>query len=211
MEYDDTALIRATYSKFCSSEDGMDIFQFQKMASTIIKFSDVVADKKNRRKSGANSTILPEVLRAVFAYYDTRLKSLLSVEDVMVWWNDSNKLWLFSDKGGEIIVQAYDLFMRHSSVVKNSIRTLVPVVTPKTPRKNSNPEERKLTRVVSELPKEASKQLDYIPRNMSYSQFETLLENKNIPHDETTFDAHDANNDGMMNFYEFVRWLGWVK
>lgn len=46
-------------------------------------------------------------------------------------------------------------------------------------------------------------------KTLSYNNFERLLDDLNIPHDDQTFDALDEDGDGLMNFTEFVDWLGW--
>ncbi len=45
---------------------------------------------------------------------------------------------------------------------------------------------------------------------MTFDNFELLLEHKNIGHQDNTFDRIDINEDGLVNFHEFFNWLKWV-
>lgn len=47
--------------------------------------------------------------------------------------------------------------------------------------------------------------------SMTYHEFEKLLDDRDISHDESVFDRLDTDGDGLMNFKEFVKWLGWLK
>ena len=193
MKYDDSQdLIKAAYKKF--APDGkMDILQFSKLASNVIKFSDEIADKKNKRKSGANSTIDPGVLAAVFAYYDNKSLGWLGINEVIKWWNDPCKLFIFSLKGGKVMKDAYEFFI-HNSTKSDGISMKV-----------TDTGSVKLGSV------KITSMTEYIPRIMTFSQFENFLDSHEISHNDTTFDQHDANEDGLLNFCEFVNWLGWIK
>jgi len=48
-------------------------------------------------------------------------------------------------------------------------------------------------------------------KTLSYLQFEQLAIDNNIEYYESAFDTIDADQDGVMNFKEFVVWLGWFK
>lgn len=45
--------------------------------------------------------------------------------------------------------------------------------------------------------------------NMTYSQFNNLMEELNIRYSEYDFDALDTNGDGLLSFCEFINWLNW--
>ncbi len=45
---------------------------------------------------------------------------------------------------------------------------------------------------------------------MTFNDFERLLEDKKIAHKESTFDGIDRNDDGLVSFREFFDWLHWV-
>ena len=44
---------------------------------------------------------------------------------------------------------------------------------------------------------------------MTFSEFESLLSDKMIEHDESVFDHLDKDGDGLMSFREFAGWLNW--
>lgn len=45
---------------------------------------------------------------------------------------------------------------------------------------------------------------------LTYEEFENLLESLNVAHQETTFDINDVDGNGLMSFNEFFLWLKWV-
>lgn len=46
-------------------------------------------------------------------------------------------------------------------------------------------------------------------KTMTYTNFERLLGDLRLAHDEYTFDILDEDQDGLMNFREFIDWLKW--
>ncbi len=44
---------------------------------------------------------------------------------------------------------------------------------------------------------------------MSFAEFESLLDDLQIRHDEAAFDELDDDGDGLMGFAEFIDWLDW--
>lgn len=44
---------------------------------------------------------------------------------------------------------------------------------------------------------------------MSYTQFESLLDKLGIEYTDDTFDDLDQNEDGLLSFSEFCKWLDW--
>jgi len=46
-------------------------------------------------------------------------------------------------------------------------------------------------------------------KGISFKEFETLMEELEIPYNNDSFDNLDTNEDGLMNFPEFVDWLKW--
>lgn len=46
---------------------------------------------------------------------------------------------------------------------------------------------------------------------LSYDEFERLLNSIGISHRESTFDEIDKDGDGLLSFGEFVDWLGWLE
>lgn len=44
---------------------------------------------------------------------------------------------------------------------------------------------------------------------MSFTEFEALLDDMQIQHDESAFDEIDDDGDGLMSFTEFIDWLDW--
>ncbi len=45
---------------------------------------------------------------------------------------------------------------------------------------------------------------------MRYNEFENMLEALGVEHRESIFDELDRDGDGLLNFTEFVDWLGWL-
>jgi Ca2+-binding EF-hand superfamily protein len=45
--------------------------------------------------------------------------------------------------------------------------------------------------------------------NMTYSQFENMMDMLDIPHTEDAFDDLDTDGDGLLSFSEFIDWLKW--
>ena len=48
-------------------------------------------------------------------------------------------------------------------------------------------------------------------KTLTYTSFEKLLDDNKIRHDDNTFDMFDKNEDGLMNFNEFIELIGWLK
>ncbi len=46
-------------------------------------------------------------------------------------------------------------------------------------------------------------------RKMTYNQFENMMDELGISHTEFDFDVLDNNNDGLLSFEEFCKWLNW--
>jgi len=44
---------------------------------------------------------------------------------------------------------------------------------------------------------------------LSFTEFETLLEDLYFYHSDTIFDEIDVDGDGLVSFTEFADWLGW--
>lgn len=45
--------------------------------------------------------------------------------------------------------------------------------------------------------------------NMTYLQFNNMMDELGLEHDEYTFDLLDVNDDGLLSFSEFLQWLNW--
>lgn len=45
---------------------------------------------------------------------------------------------------------------------------------------------------------------------LTYNEFEELLEYLKLEHNELCFDEIDDNSDGLLSFREFCNWLNWV-
>lgn len=46
-------------------------------------------------------------------------------------------------------------------------------------------------------------------QGMSYEQFNNMLDELEISHDDYAFDALDCDEDGVLSFEEFCKWLDW--
>lgn len=49
-----------------------------------------------------------------------------------------------------------------------------------------------------------------VKKGMNFDEFEKLLSDHKINHDESTFDMIDKDEDGLISFKEFMDWLNWV-
>jgi Ca2+-binding EF-hand superfamily protein len=49
-----------------------------------------------------------------------------------------------------------------------------------------------------------------VKKGMNFSEFEKLLMDHKINHDESAFDLIDKDEDGLISFNEFIEWLNWV-
>lgn len=50
---------------------------------------------------------------------------------------------------------------------------------------------------------------DPVIKGITYSKFEEMMDELKIEHAEYEFDTIDNNDDGVLNFYEFCKWLKW--
>ena len=46
-------------------------------------------------------------------------------------------------------------------------------------------------------------------KGLRYSQFEDMMEDLNIKHEDDDFDNLDIDNNGLISFSEFCKWLKW--
>lgn len=102
------------------------------------------------------------------------------------WWCSSNKYSFFTGKKSRLLIKAYRLYKKYSSV-KGEI---------------CPPD------IAGKLKTSAD---GILPRKMTMKEFEKLLEDLNIDVDDVDddFDGIDTDGDGVLSFKEFCAWLKW--
>lgn len=146
--------LRQVFCKFDTDNSGyLNADQFVNLINALAEFTPELSRVPD-----------PQVSRCVFAYYNTKLKGLLSFKEVYNWWVSPNRFYYFGDKAG-LVKKAYGLFKKYA--VLNG------------------------------------------DKGICYTEFESLLFDNQLDHDEGAFDKLDNDENGLMSFREFANWLGW--
>ena len=124
-----------------------------------------------------------DVVNAIFLIFDKDSDGYIDSEEFIEWWSSSKRFSYFDEDTTKLVKKAYNLFKKYASARSDS----TPVRSGSNLAKNKN--------------------------SIDYNQFVQLLKDLKLDQDEMTnietFESIDVNDDGYINFFEFIMWLKW--
>ena len=121
-----------------------------------------------------------ETVQAAFNLFSSN-GQYITLAGFKQWWCSSNKFSYFIGRKSKLLIKAYRLYKKYSSV-KGEI-----------------------------YPEMKTSADGSLPRRMTMKEFEKMLEDLNIDVEDVDddFDGIDTDGDGVLSFKEFCAWLKW--